>query len=169
MDRRVFLALGVLAAAAGSPAFAQQVRVAGEKGQMLHVNPTALVRAIYQVAMSRNGAAVGTRALVKLGHNRAEAGQITTLAISIVRKCRSLDAFLMLADGSRPAGVMLDDREVALLRRVGVPRGGAAGARVWEGSSGRTWEGSEMIAAPRPGDNRPPTIWDGRTWEGSAM
>ena len=168
MDRRVFLALGVLAAAAGSPAFAQQVRTAGEKGQMLHVRPAELIRAIYRVALLRNGAAVGTQALVKLGHNRAEASQMTGLAISIVRKCRSLDNFLRIADGSRPEGVMLDDREIALLRSVGVPRGGAAGARVWEGNSGRTWEGSEMIAAPRPGDNRPQTIWDGRTWEGSA-
>ena len=135
---------------------------------MLHVHPAELVRAIYSVALSSNGAAVGTRALVKLGHTRAEAGQMTRLAISIVRKCRSVENFLTLAGGSRPEGVVLDDREMALLRSVGVPRGGAAGARVWEGSSGRTWEGSEMIAAPRPGDNRPGTIWDGSTWEGSA-
>lgn len=171
MDRRVFLALGVLAAAAGSPAFAQQVRTAGEKGQMLHVHPAELVRAIYRVALSRNGVAVGTQALVKLGHNRAEASQMTGLAISIVRKCRSLDNFLRLADGSRPEGVTLDDREMALLRSVGVPRS-AAGARSWEGSSGRTWEGSEMIAAPGAGagtsEDRLHTRWDGRTWEGSA-
>ena len=38
MDRRVFMALGILAAAAGSPVFAEQVRVASAKGELLHVN-----------------------------------------------------------------------------------------------------------------------------------
>lgn len=169
MDRRVFLALGVLAAAAGSPAFAAQVRAASEKGQMLHVHPAELVRAIYRVAMSRNGAAVGTAALIKLGHNRTEAAQMTGLAISIVRKCRSLDNLLMLGEGRRPEGVTLDDREMALLRSVGVPRGAAA-ARTWEGSSGRTWEGSELAVSSGTGagDDRLHTRWDGRTWEGSS-
>lgn len=166
MDRRVFLALGVLAAAAGSPAFAEQVRVAGEKGSMLHVRAADLVRSIYRVGLSRNGQSVGTKALVKLGHNRAEAGQMTTLAISIARKCGSLENFLMLGEGKRAPTVRLDDREMALLRRVGVPRGGPAGARVWEGSSGRTWEGSAMVAGKPVG---PAAIWDGRTWEGSEM
>jgi hypothetical protein len=164
MDRRVFLALGVLAAAAGSEAFAAQVRLAGEKGQMLHVDGGALVKAIYQVALSRDGVAVGTRALTKLGHNPAEARQMTRLAISIVRKCGSYDNFLGLAGGKAPDGVKLDSREMALLRRVGVPRAAAAGT--WEGSSGRTWEGS-ALAAPRPGT--PGTVWDGRTWEGHSL
>lgn len=164
MDRRVFLALSVLAAAAGSPAFAEQVRVAGEKGSMLHLHPRALVRSIYRVALSRNGQSVGTKCLVKLGHNRSEAAQMATLTISIARKCGSLENFLKLGSGKPLPDVRLDSREMALLRRVGV--GGAAAAGTWEGSSGRTWEGSAMVAGKPVG---PAAIWDGRTWEGSAM
>jgi len=160
VDRRVFLALGVLAAAAGSPAFAEQVRVAGEKGKMLHINRDMLILAIYTVALSRNAQAVGVNALTKLGHNRDEARQMTTLAISIARKSKTAKNFKMLVDGRSSAGIMLDEREMALLRRVGSSTGGEGG--IW----GRTWEGSEMIAAPRPG--RPATVWDGRTWEGSS-
>lgn len=161
MDRRIFLALGVLAAAAGSPAFAEQVRAAREQGGMLHIDRGALVDAIYRVALSRNGAAVGTRALTHLGHNRGEAAQMTRLAIGIARKSGSPESFRMIVDGRLPAGVRLDDRESALLRSV---RAGGG-----SGGPGRTWEGSAMTAAPRPGQGARPTIWDGRTWEGSEV
>lgn len=155
MDRRVFLALGILAAAAGSPAFAEQVRVAGEKGQMLHVNRDALVQAIYRVALSANGSTVGTNALMKLGHNRGEASQITAMAISIARKSGTAENFEMLVSGRQPSGIVLDARERALLSRFALA--GNTGT-VWDG---RTWEGSALSAARK-------TIWDGRTWEGSA-
>ncbi len=154
MDRRVFLALGILAAAAGSPAFAEQVRVAGEKGKMLHVNRDALIRAIYQVALSKNGSTVGTKALMQLGHNRDEASQTTTLAISIARKSRTAANFKMLVDGRLPDGIVLDARERALLSKFALANHTGT---IWDG---RTWEGSALKASK--------TIWDGRTWEGSS-
>lgn len=157
MDRRVFMALGILAAAAGSPVFAEQVRVASDKGELLHVNRGALIQAIYRVAMSGKASTVGGNALMKLGHNKGEAAQITALTISIARKSRSAANFEMLVDGREVAGVMLDDRERALLSRYS--GGNAAGGSVWDG---RTWEGSAYAAT------RLHTKWDGYTWEGSA-
>lgn len=127
---------------------------------MLHVDRSALIDAIYSVALSRNGAAVGVRALTRLGHNREEATQMSRLAISIVRKSGSPENFRMLVDGRRPDGVRLDDRESALLRSVSASGG--------SGGPGRTWEGSALAAAPRPGQGAQETIWDGYTWEGSA-
>lgn len=152
MDRRVFLALGVLAAAAGSPAFAEQVRVAGEKGKMLHVNRAALIQAIYRVGLSRNGTSVGTKALTVLGHNRNEAARMAALGVSIVRKSGSPDKFAMLVNGGAAAGVALTGPEMGLLRRVA----SRPGSTIWDG---RTWEGSASLH----------TKWDGHTWEGSEM
>ena len=157
MDRRVFMALGILAAAAGSPVFAEQVRVASAKGELLHVNRRALIQAIYHVALSGKASTVGGNALMKLGYNKGEAAQITALTMSIARKSRSAANFEMLVDGREVEGVMLDDRERALLSRYF--GGNAAGGTVWDG---RTWEGSDYAAA------RLHTKWDGRTWEGSA-
>ena len=152
MDRRVFVALGIIAAAAGSPALALQVERAQERGQMLHVNRASLLDAIYRIGVADNGASVGAEALVALGHNREEASQMATLAVSIIRKAGSSTNFAMLVDGQRVPGVTLDARETALLRRVSASRGR---------DGGRTWEGHSLRAAGG--------IWDGRTWEGSAI
>ena len=163
MDKRVLLALGILAAAAGSPAFAEQVRVAseqvrvaGEKGKMLHVNRDALIQAIYRVALSPNGSTVGTKCVMKLGHNRDEARQTVEVAISIARKSRTAENFKMLVDGRLPAGIVLDARERALLTQFALANHTGT---IWDG---RTWEGSALKASS-------PTVWDGRTWEGSSM
>ena len=141
MDRRIFVALMTLASAAGvSPVLAEQIRHAEATGDMRHISQDELLRSIYSVSMSPNGARVGAKALVELGHNPQEAAEMTELAISISHKAGSYANFKGLISGDQMGNVQLSAREMALLRSVAA-RGGEA-AKLHTKWDGRTWEGS---------------------------
>jgi hypothetical protein len=159
VDRKLFLALTTLASAAGaSPAFAAEMKRAAAGGTAPLLSGEPLLRTIYGVSISRNGAAVGRKALAHLGRSPDEAAQITDLTRSIAMKAGSYDAFRTIAmRGTVPKGVTLTAREAAMLRsiRARVPNGAMMS---WDGDRGRTWEGSDtMSVGPK-----------GNTWEGSS-
>lgn len=163
MDKRIFLALTALAVASGSPVLAQQVRAAQQVNQLHQVSRGEVLRAVYRLSMSGNSGA-GMKPLIALGHSPEEARQMIELTNSIARKAGSAENFMMIANGGEAArSFKLSAREEALIRSVAARMGGT------NGGPGRTWEGSELTAASRPGGTLQATVWDGRTWEGSAL
>lgn len=143
MDRRKFLALLTLASAAtSSAAFAEQVRLAAATGDLARISGDELMMAVYKASLSPEGAAVIVSALVQLGTNKEEAGQIAETARSIASKSGSYENFRAVLQGKTPNQVKLSAKETSLLRSVVAQGGGTTPQRrMWEGSSGRTWEG----------------------------
>lgn len=154
MDRRLFLALTTLAAAAASPVLAQQVARAVATGEAHHISRDEVIRALYRTCTGGN-MALGIKALTELGHAPGEARELASQASSIAKKSMSFENFrMLLLEGRASKDFMLSDRETALIRSLHTK---------WDG---RTWEGSAMRAKPRPA--KATVGWDGRTWEGSA-
>jgi len=179
VDRQVFAALVILASAAGaSSALAMELQGAGdpkhaqERPQAAdmqraeapaRVSQESVLQSVYKVAMSEHGPEVGAKAFAQLGYNEREAGQMSEVAIGIVRKAGSYDNFKAMIAGKSKA-TPLDPREMAMIRTVST-RAGIHTA--WDG---HTWEGSSIAAKPDPRLHpKPASVWDGRTWEGSAV
>lgn len=152
----MFLALTTLAsAAAATPGFAEQVRLAAATGNAKHITRDDLLRSVYKVSLSPKGEAVSNKALMELGYNKDEAARLTKLAMDIARMAGSYKGFVAVIDGNAPANVKLSSADTALLRPLVVR--GAEAARLHTKWDGYTWEGSSIHVK-----------WDGRTWEGSA-
>ncbi len=142
MDRRILAALTILAGAAeAAPSLAAELRNAPAQGTA-PVTRDSVLRSAYNVALSPNGGKVASAAFMKVGYSQAEADQMSLIAKSIAMKSGSYANFQMALEGRVPNGVMLNAREMALLR---------------------------TISSLNPGDNTAKmkkTAWDGYTWDG---
>lgn len=167
MDKRLFAALMTLAAAPGAlPGLTAELQAAAVQGPSAIKHDTVL-RSVYEVAITRDGVKVGTKAFMNLGYGPSEAAQLANMAHSLAIKAGSYDRFVAIATGRAPSGVALNPRDRALLRSLNTGASGhGKSARLHTGWDSHTWEG-RAVASHNTSVAR--GIWDGRTWEGSAV
>ncbi len=164
MDRKIFLALsGLIAAAAATSAEAADL-----PGGMAHGPATTVggvraysrdqvLQAIYKLAFSPNGNHEISWAFTQLGYAPGEASQMAGVTIALASKAGSYMNFESVIDGKKSVSVSLNAREMALLRTIAMRPGSGgslAGLKTWTGSSGRTWEGSATRAVPLTGQSQ---------------